>query len=198
MTAQTSKAHAAAAANNAAAASQQGYALPEGFTEVGADRFMYNANKGCDGFLQGYLLGLLDMPPIQRGKEPPQAWKCLLVRTTKPCKGIDRDQKVVDVPAGSDVLTPATFKLDDAFSRAAADPLFCWEVFIAPVKKTEIGHGQTMWLYKLGANKATKKARGEFGVAALLPGADTNIKALPQGAAAAESAGANADENLPF
>ena len=158
---------------------------------------MYNPNKGCEGPLQGYLLGKLTMPPIQRGKEPPQEWECLLVRTTKPCKGIDRDQKVVDVPAGSDVLTPATFKLDDAFSRAAADPAFCWEVYIAPKKKTEIGHGQTMWLYALGANKSTKKARGEFGVAALLPGADSNVKALPQGAATAEGAGTGAD-NIPF
>jgi hypothetical protein len=184
--------------DTAAQASQQGYALPEGFTEVGADRFMYNPNKGCTGSLQGYLLGKLEMPPIQRGKEPPAPWECLLVRTTKPCQGIDRDQKVVDVPVGSDVLTPATFKLDDAFSRAAADPAFCWEVFIAPKKKTEIGHGQTMWLYALGANKNTKKARNDFGVAALLPGADAaGVKALPQGAATAEGAGAGSD-NIPF
>jgi len=54
-----------------------------------------------------------------------------------------------------------------------------------------------MWLYALGANKNTKKARGEFGVAALLPGADSNVKALPQGAATAEGAGTGAD-NIPF
>ena len=183
--------------DNAGLAAQQGYALPEGFTEVGADRFMFNPNKGCEGFLQGYLLSKLDMPPIQRGKEEPAPWECLLVRTTKPCKGLDRDQKVVEVPAGSDVLTPVTFKIGDSFTNAAADPNYCWEVYIAPLKKTDIGKGgQQMWLYKMGANKSTKKARGDFGVAAILPGAG-GVKALPAGAAAAEGAGAG-DDAIPF
>jgi hypothetical protein len=196
---------AAAASSAAQAVSQQGYQLPAGFEEVGLDRFMYNPNKGCTGPLQGYLLGLVAMPPIQRGKEKDgtpimQDWNCLLVRTTAATKGIDREQKVVDVPAGRDVLTPATFRLNDTFERAATDPAFCYEVFVLPQSKIDIGGGQTMWLYKMGANKGTKKARAEFGVAGILPGAAA-VKALPQGmsqAAEAVAAGTADAAPIPF
>ena len=187
---------------SAAAASQQGYALPEGFVEVGADRFMYNPNKDCTGALQGYLLGLVDMPALERGKDRDgnkimQQWQCLLVRTTAACKGIDREQKVVDVKPGSDVLTPATFRLNDTFARAAVDPENCHEVFIAPKKKIDIGHGQTMWLYAMGANPKSVKSRKSFGIAAILPGS-TEIKSLPQGSATAEGAGSGSDVATPF
>ena len=100
------------------------------FTEVGADRFMFNPNKGSTGALVGYLINRIEMPDIERGKEK-QEWDSLLVKTTRACKGIDRDGKVVDVPVGAEVITPVTFKLNDTFAKAAVHPTKVFEVWIA-------------------------------------------------------------------
>ena len=166
--------------------------IPEGFTEVGTDRFMWNPNKGCDVPLQGYLLNVLEMPVIQRGKDNTQEWKTFLILTTKPTKAIDREKNVVDVPVGSEVLAPATFKLSDTFSKAAVHDVSCFEVFIKANKKIDIGSGQTMWLYSMAVNKNTIKARKDFGLAALL--GPTAPPVLPAGA---ETAGADG-EAIPF
>ncbi len=167
--------------------------LDEGFTEVGADRFMFNPNKGCTGKLTGYLLNELEMPEIERAGQK-QEWKCLLIFTTKPCKGIGRDKNVVDVPAGSEVLIPGTFKVEDAFAKAAVSPSGCYEVQIIPLGKTEINKGQTLWLYKMGYKKDSLKPRAEFGPAAALS-APPAAKVLTAGTA--ETAGA-AGEDIPF
>jgi hypothetical protein len=195
MTAKTSPASAAQAV------SQVGFALPEGFDAVGLDRFMYNPNKGCKGPLRGFLLSVVAMPPMERGKDPKtkepimQDWDCLLVKTTAPTQGIDREGKVVDVPSGREVLTPKTFRLGDTFERAALDPDFCYEVFIAPDKKIDIGSGQTMWLYNMGANKKGTP-RAEFGIVARL--GNSTAKALPASTGGAQAAEAVADVATPF
>jgi hypothetical protein len=168
-------------------------ALEDRFSEVGADRFMFNANKGCTGKLTGYLLNEVEMPEIERGNTK-QEWKCLLVLTTAPCKAIGRDKAIHDVPAGAEVLVPGTFKLSDTFEKAALHPTQCYEVQIIPLEKIDIGKGQTMWLYKLGIDKRTIKARSEFGLAGVLA-APSNVKALSAGTA--ESVGA-AGEDTPF
>jgi hypothetical protein len=194
MTAKTSPA-------SAASVSQVGFVLPEGFDAVGLDRYMYNPNKGCKGALRGHLLAVIAMPPMERGKDPKtkepimQDWDCLLIKTTAECDGIDREQKVVKVSAGREVLTPKTFKLGDTFERAALDPDFCYEVFIAPDKKIDIGSGQTMWLYNMGAVKKGTP-RSEFGISARL--ATTATKALPQSTGAAQAAEAVAEVATPF
>jgi len=164
------------------------------FTEVGADRFMFNPNKGSTGALVGYLINRIEMPDIERGKEK-QEWDSLLVKTTRACKGIDRDGKVVDVPVGAEVITPVTFKLNDTFAKAAVHPTKVFEVWIEAKKKIDIGHGQTMWLYQLGVDKASVKDRSEFGLPAILGGSTRG--ALPP-AGAGETVGASADENVPF
>jgi len=143
------------------------------FKEVGLDRFMFNPNKGCTGSLTGYILNVIDMPPIARGKGPDgqpvfQKWFSFLVETTEPCQAIDREKNIVTVPAGQHVLVPSTFKLYDTFAKAAQDPKVCWEVQITPTKKVDIGKGQTMWLYKLGVDMASTKPRQAFGPNAVL------------------------------
>jgi hypothetical protein len=175
----------------ASATSQK--ALDDRFTEVGADRFMFNPNKGCTGKLTGYLLNKIEMPEIERAGQT-QEWECFLILTTAPCKGIDREKNVVDVPVGSEVLIPGTFKVEDAFAKAAVSASGCYEVQIVPLHKSDIGKGQTMWLYKMGYDKKSLKPRAEFGPAAALS-APAAVKALT--AATAESAGASG-EDIPF
>jgi hypothetical protein len=167
--------------------------LDSRFTEVGADRFMFNPNKGCTGKLTGYLLNKLEMPEIERAGQK-QEWECFLILTTAPCKGIGRDKNVVDVPIGSEVLIPGTFKIEDAFAKAAVSTAGCYEVQIIPLGKTEINKGQTLWLYKMGFDKNSLKPRAEFGPAAALS-APTSPKALTAGTA--ETAG-DAGEDTPF
>ena len=168
-------------------------ALDDRFTEVGADRFMFNPNKGCTGKLTGYLLNKVEMPEIERAGQK-QEWECFLVLTTAPAKGIDREKNVVDVPVGSEVLIPGTFKIEDAFAKAAVSAAGCYEVQIVPLHKVDIGHGQTMWLYKMGYDKKSIKPRAEFGPAAALS-SPAAVKALA--AATAETAGASS-EDIPF
>ena len=153
---------------------------------------MFNPNQGCTGKLTGYLLNVLEMPEIERGATK-QEWKALLILTTAPCKGIGRDKLVTDVPAGAEVLVPGTFKLSGTFNALAVMPNECYECQIVPLGKADIGHGQTLWQYKLGVDKATVKKRADFGVAGMLAPASAT-KALP---AAGDTVGGSG-EDVPF
>lgn len=193
MSNQTTSQPSKAASGKAPPAVDTQKALDDRFTEVGADRFMFNPNKGCTGKLTGYLLNKIEMPDIERGNTK-QEWECFLILTTAPCKGIDREKNVVDVPVGSEVLIPGTFKVEDAFAKAAVSSVGCYEVQIVPLGKQDIGKGQTMWLYKMGYDKKSIKPRSEFGPAAALS-APAAAKALTAGTA--ETAGASG-EDIPF
>jgi len=169
----------------------------ERFKRIETDRFMFNPNKGCTGMLVGYLINVIPMPPIERGRQL-QDWECFVVKTTEICKGLNREGDVLDIPVGSEVLIPSTFALGQHFTRVASHPKMCWEVLIHPKKKIDIRGGQTMWLYDLGANPNNAKPRSEFGANAILAAPEAP-KALPVGQAAAETAGAsNTDDNIPF
>jgi hypothetical protein len=178
-------------------------AMWERFKKIETDRFMFNPNRGCSGALVGYLINEIPMPPIQRGKNPKtgepimQDWECFVIYTTETCKGIDREGNVIDVAKGKEVLVPATFQLGQHFTRVAGHPKLCWEVIISPKRKIEIGNGQTMWLYDLGANPNGAKERREFGANAILAAPDAP-KALPVGQATAEGAGQAGDDQIPF
>lgn len=193
MSNQTTTAPSKVASGKTAPVAESQKDLDSRFTEVGADRFMFNPNKGCTGKLTGYLLNKVEMPDIERGNTK-QEWECFLILTTAPCKGINREKNVVDVPVGSEVLIPGTFKVEDAFAKAAVSTVGCYEVQIVPLGKTDIGKGQTMWLYKMGYDKDSIKPRSNFGPAAELS-APAAVKALS--AATAESAGASG-EDIPF
>jgi hypothetical protein len=171
------------------------------FERIETDRWMWNPNKGCTMPLVGFLVNMIPMPPMQMGKEL-REWECFLIRTTEPTLGIDREESLKDnpqakeVPVGSEVLVPATFQLTQHLEKAAASPKYCFEVFIEPKRKMNIGRGQTMWLYNLGANMKNPRLRREFGTSAML-GAPTEdgTKALPaRGQATAEQA----TDDIPF
>lgn len=170
------------------------------FEKIETDRWMWNPNKGCTMPLVGYLINMIPMPPMQMGKEL-REWECFLIKTTEETLGIDRVESQKDnptpkdVPIGSEVLVPATFLLTQHLERAAGHPNVCFEVYIAPREKMNIGRGQTMWLYDLGANMKTPKLRKEFGTSAMLGGPSDGVRALPaKGQAVAEQAG----NDIPF
>ena len=136
------------------------------FQKIATTRYMYNAEKCGKAPLVGYLLNLLDMPPIERGgKMVP--WSAFLIKTTRPTRAVDRDKDVVEVPAGSEVLIPATFELASFFTKAATNEDKIFEVKIIPEKQIDIGKGQKMWSFDLAA-KPEPMRRAKFGLAAVL------------------------------
>ena len=155
-------------------------AADDGFVDVVTDRTMYKADTCRDTPLTGYLINKLPMPPI-RGRE----WNAFVVRTTAPVHTEDREGNVITVPANSEVLIPATFALESALSRAAVASMI-HEVRIMPLKKIDVGAGQTMWTYKIQA-KPGAIPRSKFGFSAML-GAAPEVPQLPQ----------STDDNIPF
>jgi len=169
-------------------------ATPSRFQQIATERFMFNAQKCYADLpaaqrlpLVGYLLNMIPMPPI-KGRE----WEACVVRTTEPCNVVNREKQVIKVDAGSEVLIPATDQISRFLAKAATHPGMVFEVSIRPNKKIDIGGGQTMWTYDLGANPRPIP-RTKFGVAGLLEGAG-DAPALP----AAGGEAAAGDDDIPF
>jgi len=165
------------------------------FTEIETDRYLYNPNAGSQGALTGYLINVLDMPPIKRGREL-RPWSCLLIKLTEPASVIDRNKDVVLAGVGSEVLIPATFTLHQHLSVMARAPKSCYEIKILPKDKVDIGSGQTLWRYRLGFDANTVKPRIEFGPSSIL-----GAKLLPDSAkeeTADKLAEKETADNTPF
>lgn len=177
------------------------------FKKIETERYMWNPNKGCDQPLVGYLLNLMPMAPIQRGKDNQgnpimQHWDAYLIKVTEPTKVLDREKKIVMASKGQEVLVPATHQLSQNFARAVAHPEKVFEVSIVAKKKIDVGKGQTMWLYDLGADTDHPLPRTQFGPSAMLGGTPVP-QALPaRGMSTAESAGDSSEEGqsdeIPF
>lgn len=134
-------------------------AWPANVPDVNAEKFMFSPNKGCKGALTGHLIGRVEMPPIGRSGEPPRRWECILIRTTRPCRAIRKDGRVVSAPACSNVLIPATFRLGCDLGTLLEHPLYFWEVQVRPRKKIRVGPGLFMWTYLIGANMKNRLPR---------------------------------------
>jgi hypothetical protein len=177
------------------------------FKKIETERYMWNPNKGCDQPLVGYLLNLMPMAPIQRGKDESgnpimQHWDAYLIKVTEPTKVLDREKNIVIAAKGQEVLVPATHQLSQNFARAVAHPEKVFEVSIVAKKKIDLGKGQTMWIYDLGADSDHPLPRGQFGPAAMLGGTPA-MQALPaRSASTAETAGGSqsdqAEDEIPF
>jgi hypothetical protein len=171
-------------------------ALPDRFKKIETERYMFNVQK-CWGDLPptdrkalvGYLINIIPMPPIQRGKEM-KDWEALLIKTTEATNVLDREKNVIEVPAGTEVLIPATAKLLERLTKAASHPKAVFEIFIAPKSKIDIGKGQTMWTYDIGAS-ATPILRSSMGMSALLEHEAPKLPQLPENATAS-------DDDIPF
>jgi hypothetical protein len=162
------------------------------FTKIETERYMYNANKECKTPLVGYLLNMLPMPPMMMGGQE-RDWNCFLFKLTEPCDAINREGKVITVPVGGEVLTPATHQLTQFMERVASRQDLVFDVQVVPKKKLDIGKGQTMWLYDLGINMEGKP-RKSFGPAAMLGGPSQ----ITGGQITAEQVGEVTSDNIPF
>jgi len=136
--------------------------MPEEFTEIKTERYMYKADVCRERPLIGYATDLIDMPPLESGKDKVTGqpimrdWQAILFMTTAPSLAVDRDGQVIDTKVGDEVLIPATHQLLQFLARMASHPTQAWKLFVVPNKKIDIGHGQQLWLYKLGYNKESK------------------------------------------
>lgn len=149
--------------------------LAAGGVEINLDRTMYSADKSGDPIV-GYIVDLLDMPPIQVGKGEPRDWQAFVVLLTEPCRGVDREGSLVESKAGEEIVVPATYQIQHALKRFAKDPEKMHELGIMPKKKLDIGGGQTFWTYRVVSTGKTK----ERGNVYALPGAPVKGQ-LPSG-----------------
>jgi hypothetical protein len=130
------------------------------FVKLITQRYMYKPETCKEYPLVGFLLNRLPMPPINK-----RPWDAFLIRLTRPTKAIDRDDNLVDVGVGDEVLIPATFILASTLSKAATDAEKVYEIRIQPTKTIDVGGGQEMWEYDLAA-KPNPRPRKHFGLAA--------------------------------
>lgn len=177
------------------------------FTKIETERYLYAPSDSDKTPLVGYLLNILDMPPITMGgKERP--WKCFLVKTTEDAIVRDREKEPIMVQKGSEVLVPATYQLAQHFARPATDPNRCFRIIIEPKKKIDIGSGQTMWTFNLGYDPKALP-RSDFGFPAQLSAAAqvSDAPALTEGktitvdgapSAVVEAGRAVTAEKIPF
>lgn len=177
------------------------------FQKIETERYMFNSQKcyadlpaGQRRPLVGYLVNMIPMPPIARGKDRRtgetimQDWDAVVIKTTEPTHALDREKRVIEVPAGSEVLIPATHQIVQFLTRAASHPEFVYEVIIEPSKKVEIGNGQTMWQYHLGANP-NPIPRKRLGISGLLSqGSQAPQLSAPAGTSESTDAGGD----IPF
>jgi hypothetical protein len=158
----------------------------DGFIVIQTQRYMYNVDKCREKALCGFLLTLVPMPPIDG-----RAWNAFVIRTTKPTLGIDREENVVEVAEGSDVLIPATHELGQYLMKAALNPKGVFEVRIKAKVKINVGKSREMWTYDIAA-KPVPVSRAQFGVAAL-------VGRLPPLLTTGETvSGTGGDDEIPF
>ncbi len=122
----------------------------EGAVELRLERTIYGA-EGCGEVpVAGYIIDLLDMPPIPQGRnEPPRDWQAFVFKATYKTKGVDREKNVVDVEPGEEILVPATFQIQAALARFARDAKVMHEVALQPKAKIDIGGGKNFWTYRV-------------------------------------------------
>ena len=171
-----------------------------GLQEIKLDRPMFNPNEGCNLPIKGYLINMIAMPPVKRGKEL-QDWECLLIKLTRPTKVLNRQKELVTAQVGDEVLMPVTYQLNQGFLPIAAQANKVYEVAALPLEKVKIPKSsQTMWTWRLGVDMNTIKTRDQFGPTAILSGG-TDARALPaRGQSTSEAitvAGESVDE-VPF
>ncbi len=150
--------------------------LGKGAVELRLDRTMYAAESCGKVPVVGFLVDLLDMPPIDMGREGKRDWKAFVIKLTHATKGLDRDKNVVDVEPGEEIIMPATTQIASALSRFARDPVAMHEVGIEPKEKLDLGDDRSFWTYRV---IATKKTEPRGAVYALSAGKDKPAAQLP-------------------
>ena len=132
--------------------------LGKGAVELRLERTIYAADECGDVPLVGFLVDLLDMPPIPQGRnEPARDWQAFVFKVTHKTKGKDREGNIVDVEPGEEVITPATFQIQAALARFARDPKVMHEIGLQPKAKIDIGGGKNFWTYRVISTKRTEE-----------------------------------------
>lgn len=145
------------------------------FVELRLERTIYKPEATGSAILQGFIIDLLDMPPIKQGKVE-RPWQAFLFRTTAPTKGVDREGNVVDVGSDEEIIIPSTFQLHQGLSRFARHEDKMFEAAVLPKEKIDIGGGQSMWTFRVALGKKTMKREGGY----VLGGkAEGEVKTLP-------------------
>lgn len=148
------------------------------FVELRLERTIYKPESTGSAVLQGYIVDLMDMPPIKSGKDKERPWQAFLFRTTAPTKGVDREGNVVDVATDEEIIIPSTFQLHQGLSRFSRDPEKMFEAAVLPKEKIDIGGGQTMWTFRVALGKKTMKREGGYVLGGKPEG---DVKSLPAG-----------------
>ena len=150
--------------------------LGKGAVELRLERTMYAAEACGQVPVVGYLVDLLDMPPIDMGRDGKRDWQAFVIKLTHGTKGRDRDENIVDVEPGEEIIMPATFQIATALARFARDPAVMHEVGIEPKSKIDIGGGKNFWTYRVIATNKTEPRGSAY---ALSAGKDKPAAQLP-------------------
>lgn len=127
-------------------------APPKGWVEAVSDRLVYKPDACHSKAIQGILMARVELPEGPNG----DPWFAYIVRCTQPTLGVDREDKVHEVPAGAEILLPETFRLAD-LKKAAENLAIAWEVWIKPKNQVPLGQGKKMWVYTIAVNPNSKK-----------------------------------------
>lgn len=119
------------------------------FAELRLERTIYKPEACGEVPLIGHVIQLLDMPPLEDGRN----WQAFVFRTTHPTKGVDRAGDVVDVGVDEEIIIPATWQLASAIARFASDPGVMFEVALLPKERINIGGAKTMWTYRAAVGR---------------------------------------------
>jgi hypothetical protein len=125
------------------------------FAELRLERTIYKPELCGEVPLIGHVIQLLDMPPLDDGRN----WQAFVFRTTHATKGVDRAGDIVDVGVDEEIIIPATWQLASALARFATDPSVMFEVAVLPKEKTPIGGGKSMWTYRAAVGRKPPVAR---------------------------------------
>lgn len=121
-----------------------------GAVELRLERTIYAAEECGEVPLAGFIIDLIDMPPIPQGRnEPARDWQAFVFKATYKTKGSDREKNIVDVEPGEEVIIPATFQIQAALARFARDPKVMHEIALQPKAKIDIGGGKNFWTYRV-------------------------------------------------
>jgi len=130
--------------------------LGKGAVELRLERTMYAAEACGQVPVVGFLVDLLDMPQIDMGRDGKRDWQAFVIKLTHATKGRDREENIVDVEPGEEIIMPATFQIATALARFARDPEVMHEVGIEPKAKVDIGGGKNFWTYRVIATNKTE------------------------------------------
>lgn len=121
-----------------------------GAVELRLERTIYAAEECGAVPLAGFIIDLLDMPPIPQGaNRPARDWQAFVFKATYKTKGKSRGGDIVDVEPGEEVIIPATYQIQAALARFARDPKVMHEIALQPKEKIDIGGDREFWTYRV-------------------------------------------------